>query len=194
MKRPLPPQVQKMIMNAFALRDQGRWYECRQQAEAVLKIHAREPHCLYLLGSLALEEGDLAAAEALFQKGVESDKKGHMNQSGVGLVMLRRGKASEAQRWLKLAHKTCSGGTLRICVTWLSRNSAAGQQELALTQFRKVLDLAPDYLPGLRHLSRMLTGRGDYPAAVKLLDRGLQKFPNDLALLEKCGPSAQHAG
>ncbi|WP_425452152.1 tetratricopeptide repeat-containing sulfotransferase family protein [Aestuariispira insulae] len=169
-------------MDAFGLRDHGRFGESRKLAERILQQVPREPHCHYLLGSLALQAGDLPGAEKSFRAGIDADKKGHMNQGGMGLLLLRRNEAGEALRWLKLAHQKAPKDPSHLCNLALA-NELTGQPNRAINLFRKAVTLAPNYLPAIYHLSRLLLNDGQYSECSVLLTEGLKRFPADEGLL-----------
>ena len=53
----------------------------------------------YYLGDIAYSEGDLAAAKANFEKGIQADHKNALNYIGLGQLALKAGNKSEAQNY-----------------------------------------------------------------------------------------------
>jgi len=68
-----------------------------------------------------------------------------------------------------------------------------GDTTQALPQFRQALTLNPGYVATYQQLAGIYNSLGDTPSAVEIAERGLQRFPNDAALLYQRGRSFQHA-
>ena len=101
----LTPQAQKILMKAFALRNEGKLDASLKQARAVSKKYPENTHISYLLGSLYLEKNRYKEAQTHFEKGIKTDPNGNINQGGLGMVFYRLGNLTEAKTHLSLARK-----------------------------------------------------------------------------------------
>ncbi len=93
-----------VIDNAFMDFRAGRFMQAGSAAKKYLSIRPKDGRAYFLLGEIARqkgEEGDLAEAKNLFQKGVAIDPSYPDTYKGLGLIYFKEGKKSQAAKALK---------------------------------------------------------------------------------------------
>jgi predicted Zn-dependent protease len=93
-----------IIDNAFMDFRAGRFMQARSAAEKYLSIRPKDGRGYFLLAEISRqkgEEGDLAEAKKLFQKGLSVDPSYPDTYKGLGLIYFKEGKKSQAAKALK---------------------------------------------------------------------------------------------
>ncbi|MDE5972818.1 MAG: tetratricopeptide repeat protein [Muribaculaceae bacterium] len=70
----------------------------------------------YYLGSIALRNGDVAAAKAYFDKGIEANAKNGLNYVGLGAVALKGGDQKTARDQFKAATKAQNTASVNVAI------------------------------------------------------------------------------
>ncbi len=133
-------------------------------------------------GSVAMQAGDLPAAQTAFQHALTLAPRSAEAHFGLGLVQLRTGAPEAAMASLKQAASLDPklGGTHLFLGIAQYQN---GQPEAALANVRAELGLSPDNVEALTWFGIIALG-GDHPEqAVAPLDRAVALKPNDPMLL-----------
>ncbi len=133
-------------------------------------------------GRDAMQRGDLAQAERLFQRAVATAPSLADASLGLGLVQLRRGESDAAAK--SLAHAAALNPQLQGPHLFLGiAQYQAGQNEAAMASLRAELALNPDNLEALTWSGIVGLGSGRPDQAIAPLDHAVALKPNDPQLL-----------
>ncbi|HYO11384.1 MAG TPA: tetratricopeptide repeat protein [Tepidisphaeraceae bacterium] len=125
---------------------------------------------LLLRGAIADREGDLAAAEQLYRRGLKLAPDRPEALNNLAYLLTRTGKADEAVTLARQAVQM-SPGTAAFYDTLARAEAKAGARDAALTSFQKALNLEPNSLEAMIGMAAALLDAGNRDSAVTLLGK-----------------------
>lgn len=159
------------------------WRDDRSLAEASLRAHPGNPYALYVLGTLALDEENLAEAERSLVPALRGNPRSWQVANALCVLRLRQGRLDEA-----LA--ACQRSTAlnpRNPRAWSNTASVyvnARQWEPALAAALRSVALKPHYPEGRYVAAVAAANLGNLRLANEHLEAGLRQNPGNARLLE----------
>ena len=123
------------------------------------------------------QSGDLASAETLFRKILESEPSHFDALHGLGIVCYQRGNLQEASALIIQASALRNDDP--VCLNNLGMvNNAAGDGVKAENYYRQAISIDPAYADAWFNLARLLRKNGDIEASLQGFERALQLNPS----------------
>jgi Tfp pilus assembly protein PilF len=163
--------------------DRPAFNQALEEFIAAERFNADRPESVSNLGTLALERGDFALAEAQFKRAIALDPR--YTPAVANLADLYRGtdREAEADRALRAALALSPNDAALHHVLGLSLVRQKRVND-AVTEFAKAAQLAPDNARYAYVYAVALHGAGKVPAAIAALEKSHQRFPADRDVLQ----------
>lgn len=150
--------------------------------EKATEINRLDVSSYHALGQIYSRQGQMDRALESFNQAMEISPRHADRAVSFARLLLKKEYLPEAEKVLRLVLKTRKNdidfkeGIADIC-------SQYGLHDLAIKTYREVLKAAPErvYLP--RKIGLGLFGRGDFSEAVKMLEKAIDRFPEDIEVL-----------
>ena len=164
------------IEKAFAAHQQGNRQAAARLCEAVLEKIPRQTQALYLLGIVALEDGQLNIAERRFRNVIATAPADPLGPGGLGMVRLTQQKFEHAivlfQQCLKMAPDQPHIYNNLGLALW-----SFGDRVSAHRHFRQALNLVPDYADAHLNLGKLLFEQGEAQRAIAHYEKAIVLSP-----------------
>lgn len=181
---------------ALSLYRKGRLAQARQLCSELIDANPRHHGGLHLLGSIALQSGDVEFGIARIRDAIAADPSQRAAYSAMGNALLSAGRAEEALPYYQIALQLNPNDAIAHNSLGVALREA-GRPEVALASFDRALAVDPGYARAhnnrgnaLRDLNRLEEAILAYDVALRLDDANLLARNNRLRLLEAMGRSA----
>lgn len=154
--------------------DQGRLAQAAENAQAALRLNPRDAESFCIIGRVHNARGEFEDALHAFQKAGRLAPKISGHQINLGLVLERLNRFAEAEAAFQLAF-TLAPGKPEILSNFLLRR---GRNEESVALLQRACDACPSNWNIRIRLADVCLNRGDPRAAEKLLQQGVESFPN----------------
>jgi tetratricopeptide (TPR) repeat protein len=159
-----------------------RFAEALPRYERAIALEPRAKDAYLLLGETKNEKGDAAGAALLFSHALELDSASVPAMVGLASASERMGAIPEAldlyERAVRLAPRD-----VRARMGLGGMYLGFARQAEALREFEAVIEIVPGYPRGYLGAATSLRSLSRYVEAVEVLQAGLTRCPNDVALL-----------
>lgn len=177
--RPTPrderPPAGPLLAQAVAHHQAGRLADAEAAYRAVLRHHPDQPDALHLLGVVAIQAGDAAAAIPLIERAIDRNGTVADYHDNLGSALAGAGRAADAAT----AHARAIRLQPDFAQAWFNRGNAltAAGRAGAPAAFRRALALRPDYAKAWFNLGNSLRALGDWSAAMAAFARAAALAP-----------------
>jgi tetratricopeptide (TPR) repeat protein len=169
--------VRETLKQAFALQQSGRLTEAEQLYRATLKRDPDNADAWHLLGRIALQHGDLAAAAAQVREAIRRRPNIPAFPSSLGEILQAQGEIEKAQ--------TCYQEALRLApdfapalVNLGNTFQSLGQYDEACIQYGRAIRSKPDCVEAYNNLANALLAQGRREAAIACYREALRLAPD----------------
>ena len=156
--------------------EQGEFTKARDWLELAVKYKKKDARSQYLLGKTYLKLGDLESAEKVmstYRKKAKKDDR-HLFENGFGLVMLARENYQDADRAFRQAIVS-RPNISEYHINLGDANFYSGVPYLAITEYKKALELDTAGLEVYYHWAEACLEMKDYNCAIEKLKVVLSK-------------------
>jgi tetratricopeptide (TPR) repeat protein len=178
--------VETLFAQAVTHHRAGRLAEAGKLYQAVLAAAPEHAPALHLLGTLALEIGQGAAAIDLIAAAIAIDAGIAAYHNDLGEALRRAGRLDEAGEHYAQALALEPGSAAALCNLGLLAQSR-GDHEMAIEQYRRALLLDPGLGVAQRNLGAALLESGELEAAAAELELAYERDPAHPAALLNLG-------
>jgi tetratricopeptide (TPR) repeat protein len=169
--------VRETLTQAFAFQQSGRLTEAEQLYRAALKLDPDNADAWHLLGRIALQRGDLAAAAAQVREAIRRRPNIPAFPSSLGEILQAQGEIEKAQ--------TCYQEALRLApdfapalVNLGNTLQGRGRYEEACIQYGRAIRSRPHCVEAFNNLANALLAQGRREAAIACYREALRLAPD----------------
>ena len=156
----------------------GRHADARQAYGQVLEVDAGNSRALFLLGTLAAQEQDFAAAEKLIRRAIQSDPDDAAYYNNLGVVLREAGRLEEAMESYRDALARRPDYAEAHCNFGVALKES-GRADEAVVPLERAIALDPEYGGAYTNLGNALHELDRFDEAMAAFDRALELEPRD---------------
>lgn len=156
----------------------GRPAAARQCYEQALRLGAGNVRALFLLGTLAAQEGDVGTAEHLIRQAIEGDPNNAAYHNNLGVILREAGRLDESLDSYRAAVALRPDYAEAHCNLGVALKEA-GRAEEAVASLERAVELDPDYTGAYSNLGNALHELGRSEAAMAAFDKAVALAPGD---------------
>jgi tetratricopeptide (TPR) repeat protein len=193
-----PNSFQGKLLHASASRGLGNLDIAQNELEALARQEPHSPDVQLELGLLTMARKQYAAAERMFTSLYQSSRSDVRALAGLAAVYLAEGRADQA---LKSVTEEVNRlpNSLEMHELLAATALNAGKSEIALAQYQKLIEMAPDNSKYYVSMADLFREKSDYGSEVAALEKASKLEPNNavvagrLALAEDLNGNKQAA-
>lgn len=177
---PDPGDLAMQLAAATMLFQRGELDDAESLARAALKSSPQSGDAITLLGLVANERGDAAAAGRFYRAAASAAPAKGVYANNYGTWLCANGHAVESLAWFDRALADPEYSTPLAALSNAGSCAwRAGQPQRAESRWRTVLAAQPTHVPALAGMARMQFERGEHLEARAFAERWLAQAPED---------------
>jgi tetratricopeptide (TPR) repeat protein len=193
-----PNNFQGKLLHASATRGLGNLDIAQNELEALARQEPHSPDVQLELGLLTMARKQYAAAERMFTNLYQSGRSDVRALAGLAAVYLAEGRADQALKSVtEEVNRLPNSQEMHELLAATALN--AGKSEIALAQYQKLIQMAPDNSKYYVSMADLFREKSDYGSEVAALEKASKLEPNNavvagrLALAEDLNGNKQAA-